>query len=145
MFCSFLQLILDILAQIVCIRITKCCQKVKSVRELPLQANIQEKEHLESRDHDIVISRDLFEDLRVNGSQGSGLYVLEKRLRSMHTMISDVIKKQNDKEDRERHYEKIEVQWRNLALVLDRLFFIIYLIGILISLSVLFPRSSPGY
>jgi hypothetical protein len=31
-------------------------------------------------------------------------------------------------------------QWRDVALVLDRLFFIMYIILIVVSLSVLFPR-----
>ena len=56
-------------------------------------------------------------------------------------MIGDVIKKQNEREEKERIFNKVENQWLNVALVLDRLFFMIYLIGILVSLMVLFPRS----
>ena len=66
---------------------------------------------------------------------------VENKLCSLHSMISDAIKKQMDRKQEETHNAKMENQWLNVALVLDRLFFMIYLIGIVISLIVLFPRS----
>lgn len=62
-------------------------------------------------------------------------------LRSLHHMISDVIKKQADAKKEEKQNTETENQWLNLALVLDRLFFMIYLIGIISALMVLFPLS----
>lgn len=92
---------------------------------------------------DVISSsmRDTFDDLRSNGSQSSALHLMERRLRGLHQMIGDVIRKQTEREEREVQHGRIEQEWRNVALVLDRLFFVCYLVGIIVSLMVLFPKA----
>ena len=69
------------------------------------------------------------------------MYILDNRLRSLQAIIREVLDKQNRKEAKHNHEFDVMLQWRNVAAVLDRLFFLLYLASIITSLIILFPRS----
>lgn len=58
----------------------------------------------------------------------------------MQDMFSSMINRHLERDDKEIRKREIDYEWRHLAMILDRLFFVSYLIIIIGSLVVLFPR-----
>ena len=85
-------------------------------------------------------SRDSADDVQFNGGYSATFRNIEEQLVSIHRLINNVVRHQKDKERTARFREKIEHEWRFLAVILDRLFFITYLLVIVVSLVLLFPR-----
>ena len=99
----------------------------------------------EDDDHvtDSVNLRELVDDTRLNGTSTTTAFrMLEQQLRSLHTLIDSVVRKEAEKERILKARKSVDDQWRFLALVLDRLFFVSYLVVIILSLTLLFPRSA---
>lgn len=63
---------------------------------------------------------------------------LEGDVREIRRFIKTLIYKQKTQEN----LEKIRGEWRAVALVLDRTFFYLYTISIVISLATMFPRGT---
>ena len=89
------------------------------------------------------ISGDPQDDGKFNGTVGT-LSSIDKRIRSLTEIITNVIISRNASDAQEILAKDIEREWRHLAMVLDRLFFFCYLIIIVISLVIFFPRRSSG-
>lgn len=63
---------------------------------------------------------------------------LESDIREIKRYIKTIIYKQKHKE----YVEKVKREWRAVALVLDRMFFFLYVLSIIVSLATMFPRSA---
>lgn len=63
---------------------------------------------------------------------------LETDVREIKRYIKTIIYKQKHKE----MVDKIKAEWRAVALVLDRMFFVLYVLSIIVSLATMFPRSA---
>ena len=66
--------------------------------------------------------------------------LLHVQLRSIQVVLETISDRQEAHEARVAWEAEIHSEWKYLASVLDRLFFITYLIAIVISLGFLFPR-----
>lgn len=62
---------------------------------------------------------------------------LESDVREIRRFIKGLIYKQKSEE----HLDKIKGEWRAVALVLDRVFFVLYTLSIIVSLATMFPRG----
>lgn len=105
-----------------------------------------EKEPLDRLKHREENSRcpsDISDEGKLNGTVGM-LGNIDKRLTELTEILVNVIRNRNEKEKEEKKRHDIETEWRHLAMVLDRLFFICYLIVIVLSLVIFFPRRSYG-
>ena len=63
---------------------------------------------------------------------------LETDVREIKRYIKTIIYKQKHKE----MVDKIKAEWRAVALVIDRMFFVLYVLSIIVSLATMFPRSA---
>lgn len=63
---------------------------------------------------------------------------LETDIREINRYIKTIIYKQKH----EDNIEKIRGEWRAVALILDRLFFFLYVLSIVVSLATIFPRTA---
>ncbi len=63
----------------------------------------------------------------------SEISIMKKSVQSMITILSNTTHKENKK-------KAIRHEWQCIALAMDRLFFLIYMIAIVFSLSTMFPR-----
>jgi len=63
---------------------------------------------------------------------------LESDIREIKRYIKTIIYKGKHEENLER----MRAEWRAVALVLDRLFFFLYVLSIIVSLATIFPRSA---
>lgn len=63
---------------------------------------------------------------------------LETDIREIKRYLKTIIYKQKHKE----MVDKIKAEWRAVALVLDRMFFVLYVLSIIVSLATMFPRSA---
>ena len=141
---DFLQLIMSKAAKLFCLQydIGQCCQTRKCRRDSTMSHRMDAFNALE-RDgtvehHETLITRDYTDS--INGSRLDGVGMLDRRLRNLHQMLGEVIRKQTEKEKKEKVCEDIALQWRNLAILLDRFFFMVYVVVITVSLVILFPR-----
>ena len=71
---------------------------------------------------------------------GAATFALEQQVADIRRCIQRIESKMEDKAQRERAANMIMREWKACALVLDRLFFVLYLVLIVVSLVVLFPR-----
>ena len=58
----------------------------------------------------------------------------------MHDLLESLVKRQTLSQEKDKHHKAIEVEWKHLAHIMDRLFSAIYLVAILLALITLFPR-----
>ena len=100
---------------------------------------LNETEPLKARES--LVTRDFIDEIRINGSNSTGLARLENKLRALHELIKSAIDRDIDREQKTTLQKEFDVEWLSVALVLDRLFFISYLIVIIVSLVCLFPRK----
>lgn len=63
---------------------------------------------------------------------------LENDVKEIKRYIKTIMYKSKHKE----HMDKIKAEWRAVALVLDRMFFFLYVLSIIVSLATMFPRSA---
>lgn len=63
---------------------------------------------------------------------------LETDIKEIKRYLKTIMCKQKYKES----LDKIKAEWRAIALVLDRLFFVLYVLSIIVSLATIFPRSA---
>lgn len=63
---------------------------------------------------------------------------LETDVKEIKRYIKTIIYKQKHKENT----EKVRAEWRAVALVLDRMFFFLYVLSIIVSLATIFPRAA---
>ncbi len=75
-----------------------------------------------------------------SSSTGEYSNSVEVTLKALHALLNDMLKRQRDLEELKSKALAMDSEWRNLALTLDRLFFVIYLVVIIISLTLLFPK-----
>lgn len=68
------------------------------------------------------------------------IIALEQQVADIRKSIQRIETKIEDKAQIEREKRFIMAEWKACALVLDRLFFLLYLLLIVVSLAVLFPR-----
>ena len=80
---------------------------------------------------------------RLNGTLGT-LSTIDRRLRDLTSLLSGVVARRAEQDDRERVRSQVEMEWRHMAMVLDRIFFSCYLVVIVLSLVIFFPRRSYG-
>ena len=65
---------------------------------------------------------------------------IETRLRKMEDAVSKVTSPGT--EERDYDVRMLRIQWRNIAIVMDRCFFVLYAITIVITTCILFPRPT---
>ena len=65
---------------------------------------------------------------------------LESELRSVRTILTNIYSTINVQQAKKNKHRMRHLQWRCVATVMDRLFFMIYLIAIGLSITILFPR-----
>ena len=67
---------------------------------------------------------------------------IETRLRKMEALVSKVKISTPTPETEERDYDVriLRIQWRNVAIVMDRCFFAFYALTIIITTSIIFPK-----
>ena len=63
---------------------------------------------------------------------------LEGDVREIKRYIKTIIYRQKHKDA----VDKVKTEWRAVALVLDRMFFILYVLSIIVSLATIFPRAA---
>lgn len=63
---------------------------------------------------------------------------LETDVREIKRFLKTIIYKQKHKEN----IDKVRAEWRAVALVLDRMFFVLYVLSIIVSLATIFPRAA---
>ena len=96
--------------------------------------------------HDSTNSRQLLENSSYStyndacSSNGDVKAMLDDQVRDMKHSLHQLKANFVDRVHTASHTNHLCKQWRDVALVLDRLFFIMYIILIVVSLSVLFPR-----
>ena len=66
--------------------------------------------------------------------------LIDKRLKRMQELLEKVVLDREELQNCMTHQQDIIQDWRQLALMLDRIFFFVYLLAITISLFLLFPR-----
>ncbi len=59
----------------------------------------------------------------------------------LQELVNTLVSRRTERESIDLRDREIERQWRHLALVLDRIFFCMYLVIIIISLVIFFPRE----
>ena len=84
---------------------------------------------------------DLFDDFKVNGCVSS-LTSIERTIRLLFDLLRSVVNRKLEEEKVTHAQRDIDFEWRQVALTLDRLFFVCYLIVIIGSLIFLFPRRA---
>ena len=128
-----------------CKRLVTSVKRQKSIHERQDKScHVGEKELYESCDSSVMLTDD---SMRANGVYGTGssnpgCSQLERQLRDVQCLLREMVKRQGETEQRQRHREDIRFEWRMLAMVVDRLFFVCYLVAIIISLVLLFPRDT---
>ncbi len=124
-----------------CIRPIIGCKTSKKddTKENGVQDESGEKEPLSKEDKD---RGDIFDDtqFKVNGMTAS-LGNIEHRILAVYDLLNNILRVRNDREVREILQREIEMEWRHMALILDRLFFVVYIVIIVGSLLLLFPRG----
>ena len=63
---------------------------------------------------------------------------LDERLKKMEDLISKVTNPETD--ERDYDIRMLRIQWRNIAIVLDRCFLVFYSLTIIITTSIIFPK-----
>ena len=63
---------------------------------------------------------------------------LDERIKKMEELVGKVT--DSGMADRDYDVRMVRVQWRNVSLVMDRAFFVFYVILIIITTSIYFPR-----
>lgn len=63
---------------------------------------------------------------------------VENDVREIKRYLKTIIYKQKGKDA----MDKIKAEWRAIALVLDRMFFFLYVLSIIVSLATIFPRAA---
>lgn len=89
------------------------------------------------------ILRELPQDMVVDHTTFKLLYThcvtMEKTLRNVESRISDVIITLKEK-DHSREIRELKIEWQIIAMTLDRFFFLIFVVAIVVSLFMMFPR-----
>ena len=71
---------------------------------------------------------------------GEAHQLVDSQMKEMHRSLSHIRANLSTKNTSEGRQRDIVQHWRDVALVLDRFFFVLYIILIIVSLAVLFPR-----
>ena len=75
----------------------------------------------------------------ISSSQSELAVAIQGQIRQIQMTLSGISERQRCRNEREDEEAEIDLEWKHLAAVLDRLFFWIYLISITISIVLLFP------
>ena len=62
---------------------------------------------------------------------------LDGKLRKIETMVAEMA--ENEDPERGRDLRILRIKWRNVSMVMDRMFFVLYLVVIIITMLILFP------
>ena len=65
--------------------------------------------------------------------------MMEKGLRGVESRVGDVISALKEK-DISREIRELKIEWQIVAMTLDRFFFLVFLVSIVVSLALMFPR-----
>ena len=65
---------------------------------------------------------------------------IETRLRKMEELVSKVSAPDRGTEERDYDVRMLRIQWRNIAIVMDRCFFVLYALTIIITTTTIFPQ-----
>ena len=65
---------------------------------------------------------------------------IDRPINELCTMIRNYMTKKHEEERKEQMRHAIEVEWKYLGVVLDRVFMIIYLTVVVASVAILFPK-----
>lgn len=90
---------------------------------------------------DLDVSKSTSQTLFQNSPAHHSLFLgLEKQVRDIRKTIQRMEMKYEEKRNQERESAYILKEWKAIALVLDRLFFVLYTLTIVCSLIFMFPR-----
>ena len=135
-----LQLILGGLARILCMtHLNNSCSGGRN-KDRRRNANVvdnTEKELLPVE----LIEHKREDNSRLNGASGS-LNNIEYLMRAILNIYRVEHRKSTDNEKKRGQQKAVDMEWRRVAMVLDRLFFYLYLATIIGSLILLFPRRA---
>ena len=87
-----------------------------------------------------LLSSNTSDRLSPNANDNRSENTIETRLRKMEALVSKVKISTPGSEERDYDVRILRIQWRNIAIVMDRCFFALYALTIIITTSIIFPK-----
>lgn len=121
----------------------KCCSKCKPFqrRFTRRDANGYTRDFTECTN---LLPKSTFKSTTGDISNTS-IYLLECQLGELRLTLNEILKRMRMREEERLDEMESFYQWKSVAKVLDRLFFIIYIGVIAVSLAVLFPKPMASH
>ena len=77
-----------------------------------------------------------------NGQEQNALVVISDELKALKNVLMRMEYKFDEKRKKEMEIAFIKKEWKAIAMILDRFFFVIYLVAISLSIIYMFPRPT---
>ena len=87
-----------------------------------------------------LLSSNTSDGISPNANDNRSANNIETRLRKMEDLVSKVTAPAPGTEERDYDVRILRIQWRNVAIVMDRCFFALFAITIIITTSIIFPK-----